>query len=140
MWVAFGVQEQVYLYGVRHLFATVSNHSPPSPLRNPRAPVSLRACGTPSSFLTSRVLFGGSGCIPGILLLQCWIERAWADGYDPEGCEQLGGPGALMGSETWVGATECATLLRQAKRNEADTDLAVSRLSAEEIRHQTCVL
>ncbi|CAN0477185.1 unnamed protein product, partial [Ectocarpus sp. 8 AP-2014] len=59
-----------------------------------------------------RVLFGGSGCIPGVALLQCWIERAWADGYDPDGCAQLGGPGALMGSETWIGATECATLLR----------------------------
>ncbi|CAM9723045.1 unnamed protein product [Ectocarpus sp. 6 AP-2014] len=61
-----------------------------------------------------RVLFGGSGCIPGVALLQCWIERAWADGYDPDGCAQLGGLGALMGSETWIGATECATLLRQA--------------------------
>lgn len=60
----------------------------------------------------TRVLFGGSGFIPGILLLQCWIERAWADGYDPEGCEQLGGPGSLMGSEKWIGATECAVLLR----------------------------
>lgn len=62
-----------------------------------------------------RVLFGGSGFIPGILLLQCWIERAWADGYDPEGCEQLGGPGSLMGSEKWIGATECAALLRQGR-------------------------
>lgn len=59
-----------------------------------------------------RVLFGGSGYIPGVRLLQCWIERAWEDGYDPDGCEQLGGLGALMGSETWIGATECATLLR----------------------------
>ncbi|CAM9155500.1 unnamed protein product [Scytosiphon promiscuus] len=58
-----------------------------------------------------RVLFGGSGYVPGVALLQCWIERAWADGFDPEGCEQLGGHGALMGSETWIGATECATLL-----------------------------
>lgn len=60
----------------------------------------------------SRVLFGGSGCIPGIFLLQSWLERAWADGYDPEGCEQLGGAGSLLGSEKWIGATECATLLR----------------------------
>ena len=59
-----------------------------------------------------RVLFGGSGCVPGVGLLQCWIERAWSDGYDPDGCEQLGGLGALMGSDTWIGATECATLLR----------------------------
>lgn len=59
-----------------------------------------------------RVLFGGSGCIPGVLLMQCWLERAWADGYDPEGCEQLGGAGSLVGSEKWIGATECATLLR----------------------------
>lgn len=60
----------------------------------------------------NRVLFGGSGCIPGIFLLQSWLERAWSDGYDPEGCEQLGGTGSLLGSEKWIGATECATLLR----------------------------
>lgn len=57
-------------------------------------------------------MFGGSGCVPGIVLLQGWIERAWADGYDPDGCEQLGGPGSLLGSEKWIGSTECATLLR----------------------------
>ncbi|CAM9418712.1 unnamed protein product [Discosporangium mesarthrocarpum] len=60
----------------------------------------------------ARVLFGGSRCIPGIFLLQAWIERAWANGYDPEGCEQLGGMGNLVGSEIWIGATECAALLR----------------------------
>ncbi|CAM9152532.1 unnamed protein product [Choristocarpus tenellus] len=59
----------------------------------------------------ARVLFGGSGIIPGVPLLQAWIELAWANGYDPEGCEQLGGVGSLIGSETWIGATECAALL-----------------------------
>ncbi|CAN0075015.1 unnamed protein product, partial [Phaeothamnion confervicola] len=55
---------------------------------------------------------GGLGKVPGVLGLQQWIEAAWAEGFDPEGCEQLGGRGALAGSTTWIGATECATLLR----------------------------
>ncbi|CAM9167695.1 unnamed protein product, partial [Hapterophycus canaliculatus] len=84
-----------------------------------------------------RVLFGGSGCIPGIALLQCWIERAWADGYDPDGCEQLGGPGALMGSETWIGATECATLLRSfgVKAEVIDFESTAPQAPAEDEAH-----
>ncbi|CAM9461944.1 unnamed protein product, partial [Sphacelaria rigidula] len=76
-----------------------------------------------------RVLFGGSGCVPGVLLMQCWLERAWADGYDPDGCEQLGGAGSLVGSEKWIGATECATLLRsfgvKAEVIDFETDTSV---------------
>lgn len=83
--------------------------SPPNP---PHAYFVFTFCCFTLFFGRPRVLFGGSGCIPGVRLLQCWIERAWEDGYDPDGCEQLGGLGALMGSDIWIGATECATLLR----------------------------
>lgn len=53
-------------------------------------------------------LFDGSGRIPDVPGLQRWIEAAWAAGYDPEGCAQLGG--RLQGTQQWIGATgECAS-------------------------------
>ena len=56
------------------------------------------------------VLFNGTGEIPSVHGLQSWIEKAWRDGFDPDGAAQLGG--SLLGTEKWIGATECATLLR----------------------------
>ena len=55
-------------------------------------------------------LFNGTGEIPSVHGLQSWIEKAWGDGFDPDGADQLGR--TLLGTETWIGATECATLLR----------------------------
>ena len=58
----------------------------------------------------SAALFRGAGAVPDVRSLQAWVEAAWAAGFDPEGAAQLGG--ALQGGRTWVGATECAALLR----------------------------
>jgi hypothetical protein len=58
----------------------------------------------------SAALFGGGGAVPDVRSLQAWVEAAWARGFDAEGAAQLGG--ALQGGRTWVGATECAALLR----------------------------
>ena len=55
-------------------------------------------------------LFNGDGDIPDVNGMQSWIEKAWADGFDPPGCSQLGG--LLTGTDLWIGATECAVLLR----------------------------
>eukprot|EP01035_Chromulina_nebulosa_P017862 gene17862-23475_t len=55
-------------------------------------------------------LFNGLGEIPDIHGIQSYIEKAWTEGFDTIGCQQLGG--TLLGSDTWIGATECATLLR----------------------------
>eukprot|EP01038_Epipyxis_sp_PR26KG_P008653 gene8653-11696_t len=56
------------------------------------------------------VLFNGNGKIPSISELQIWIENAWLAGFDPEGALHFGGK--LHYSSKWIGATECATLLR----------------------------
>jgi hypothetical protein len=42
--------------------------------------------------------------------LQSLIEEAWASGFDEPGAAQLGG--RLLGTRTWIGATEVAVLLR----------------------------
>jgi len=55
-------------------------------------------------------LFGGCGFVPDIPTLQDWLEHAWRSGFDPEGCAQLGGH--VKGTQTWIGATDAATLLR----------------------------
>mmetsp|Transcript_4892 Transcript_4892/g.7454 ORF Transcript_4892/g.7454 Transcript_4892/m.7454 type:complete len:444 (+) Transcript_4892:44-1375(+) len=55
-------------------------------------------------------LFNGSGDVPDVHGIQAWIEQAWGAGFDTEGCLQLGG--SLLGSSKWIGATECAALLR----------------------------
>jgi hypothetical protein len=36
--------------------------------------------------------------------LQAWLEVAWADGFDPPGCESLGG--RVLGTRKWIGTTE----------------------------------
>jgi len=56
------------------------------------------------------VLFDGDGRVPDVVGLQRWIERAWHGGFDSEGAVQLGG--RLEGTSKWIGATECAALLR----------------------------
>ena len=58
----------------------------------------------------SSALFRGGGALPDVRSLQAWVEAAWGAGFDTEGAAQLGG--ALQGGRAWVGATECASLLR----------------------------
>jgi hypothetical protein len=55
-------------------------------------------------------LFRGARALPDVMSLQAWLEAAWAAGFDPEGAEQLGR--CVQRSDTWVGATDCAALLR----------------------------
>jgi hypothetical protein len=55
-------------------------------------------------------LFGGAGFVPDLTSLQCWIERAWSLGFDPEGAAQLGG--SLLYAPKWIGSTEAVALLR----------------------------
>ena len=55
------------------------------------------------------VLFGGNGEVPSVHGIQAWIEKAWAEGFDVEGYHQLY---PLVSSQSWIGATECAALLR----------------------------
>ncbi len=60
-----------------------------------------------------QVLFNKDGDIPSIYGIQAWIEKAWKDGFDVVGAEDLAGPSLqLVGTTHWIGATECATLLR----------------------------
>ncbi|CAJ1970572.1 unnamed protein product [Sphenostylis stenocarpa] len=55
-------------------------------------------------------MFGGSGFVPDIPSLQRWLEIAWERGFDAPGADQFNH--AIYGSEKWIGATECASLLR----------------------------
>ncbi|KAL2317552.1 hypothetical protein Fmac_031428 [Flemingia macrophylla] len=55
-------------------------------------------------------MFGGSGFVPDILSLQRWLEIAWERGFDAPGSDQFNH--AIYGSKKWIGATECAALLR----------------------------
>lgn len=50
------------------------------------------------------------GDIPDIQGIQAWIEKAWKAGFDEAGSEEFGG--LLLGTDYWIGATECAALLR----------------------------
>lgn len=54
-------------------------------------------------------LFNGKNSIPSISKLQELIENAWRHGFDPQGCEQLGG--RLTNTRKWIGATEVVTFL-----------------------------
>lgn len=47
--------------------------------------------------------------MPSISRLQRMIEWAWAQGFDVQGAEQLGGK--LVNTRKWIGATEVVTLL-----------------------------
>ncbi|KAK7282467.1 hypothetical protein RIF29_11275 [Crotalaria pallida] len=55
-------------------------------------------------------LFGGSGFVPDIPSLQRWLEIAWEKGFDAPGSAQF--DHVIYGSKKWIGATECAALLR----------------------------
>lgn len=57
-----------------------------------------------------RILFNGTGDIPDIFGIQTWIEKAWIAGFDEEGSRDFNR--SLLGSRDWIGATECASLLR----------------------------
>lgn len=63
------------------------------------------SCCEPSS--ASDVLSRSS--MPSISRLQKTIEWAWAQGFDVQGAEQLGGK--LVNTRKWIGATEVVTLL-----------------------------
>ncbi|XP_065676119.1 zinc finger-containing ubiquitin peptidase 1 isoform X1 [Hydra vulgaris] len=51
--------------------------------------------------------------IPSIPKIQALIEKAWSEGYDPTGKEQL--DGKLQGTRKWIGTTEVCALLRSLK-------------------------
>ena len=55
-------------------------------------------------------MYGGSGFVPDIPSLQRWLEIAWERGFDAPGSDQFNH--AIYGSKKWIGATECAALLR----------------------------
>eukprot|EP01138_Halocafeteria_seosinensis_P011681 gb/GECG01011937.1/.p1 GENE.gb/GECG01011937.1/~~gb/GECG01011937.1/.p1 ORF type:complete len:444 (+),score=44.82 gb/GECG01011937.1/:1-1332(+) len=55
-------------------------------------------------------LFDGTGKIPDVNGIQRYIQEAWLNGFDPEGKQHFGG--FLAGTQSKIGATECATLLR----------------------------
>eukprot|EP00762_Andalucia_godoyi_P001204 ANDGO_02094.mRNA.1 Meiotically up-regulated gene 105 protein len=54
-------------------------------------------------------LFEGLNAVPSIESIQVAVEQAWRAGFDRAGCEQLGG--SLLGTRTWIGATEVYALL-----------------------------
>ncbi|XP_076467361.1 uncharacterized protein LOC143298355 isoform X2 [Babylonia areolata] len=56
-----------------------------------------------------QVLFNGRAKIPSIQKLQQLMEAAWQKGFDPQGCQQLGG--ALVNTRKWIGATEIVAML-----------------------------
>lgn len=66
-------------------------------------------CCHPWFILLNNILPNVSGEIPSVHGIQSWIERAWVDGFDPEGACELS---PLLGTNTWIGASECAALLR----------------------------
>lgn len=55
-------------------------------------------------------MFNGDGEIPDVHGLQSWIERAWAAGFDSAAAADF--RGGLLGSDDFIGATECCALLR----------------------------
>lgn len=51
----------------------------------------------------------GDVAIPSITYLQLFIQKAWSEGFDLLGAQQLGH--SLIGTRKWIGATEVVTLL-----------------------------
>ena len=47
--------------------------------------------------------------MPSIQKLQQLIEKAWQKGFDPQGCQQLGG--SVVNTRKWIGATEIVATL-----------------------------
>ncbi len=58
--------------------------------------------------------------LPSIPKLQQLIERAWRDGFDRAGADQLGA--RLTNTRKWIGATEIAALLRHSGLKADVTD------------------
>ncbi|XP_041353941.1 zinc finger-containing ubiquitin peptidase 1-like isoform X2 [Gigantopelta aegis] len=56
-----------------------------------------------------RILFNDNPQIPSIPKIQSLIEVAWTEGFDRQGCEQLGG--RVVNTRKWIGATEIVALL-----------------------------
>lgn len=52
----------------------------------------------------ANVLFEGLRVVPSIREIQKLIERAWKDGFDPDGALQLGG--RLVATRKWIGASD----------------------------------
>ena len=57
-----------------------------------------------------KALFGGCNFVPNVRSIQAWLEVSWNDGFDPPGCESLGG--AVQGSSKWIGTTEACSIFR----------------------------
>lgn len=55
-------------------------------------------------------LFDGQGVLPPVPCIQEWLEKAWHAGFDAAGAEQL--EGRIAHSKKYIGAMECAALLR----------------------------
>lgn len=51
--------------------------------------------------------------IPSVARLQLFIEKAWSEGFDEIGAQQLGN--SLVDTRKWIGATEAVTLLSYLK-------------------------
>jgi hypothetical protein len=51
----------------------------------------------------------GTGGVPSIPRLQELLECTWKEGFDPAGCEQLGGK--VVNTRKWIGATEIFCML-----------------------------
>ena len=56
-----------------------------------------------------RALFGGCGFVPKVQGMQLWLQRAWAEGFDSRGAQEMG---QVAGTQKWVGTAECCVLLR----------------------------
>ncbi|ODO10183.1 hypothetical protein I350_02412 [Cryptococcus amylolentus CBS 6273] len=50
-----------------------------------------------------------NGADPGVRRMQGWIEEAWAEGYDLEGQQQLGG--RVLGRRKWIGPSDMYAML-----------------------------
>lgn len=60
---------------------------------------------------TDNALFGS--VTPSISKLQLHLEWAWRQGFDVQGCDQLGGK--IHNTRKWIGATEIVTVLSSLK-------------------------
>ncbi|WVF73112.1 hypothetical protein IAT40_007931 [Kwoniella sp. CBS 6097] len=45
-----------------------------------------------------------NGSEPGVRRIQGWIQEAWDEGYDKEGCKQL--KGKILGTRKWIGPSD----------------------------------
>ena len=69
----------------------------------------LMSCLVQNSKFAKLLNPSGGTEIPSVPKIQEMIETAWRLGFDPAGCEQLGG--RLCNTRTWIGATEIVVLL-----------------------------